>query len=234
MYPIIVALDVDTRSDALRWVERLGNQVDIFKVGLQLFLREGFSVVEAVIAKGKNVFLDLKLHDIPNTVQQATRALLRPGVVFITIHTGGGAEMMEMVMETVKSVRSQDPRITTRVLGVTVLTSLDEDDLRKLGISHSVSGQVMNLARLAVAAGVDGLVSSPQEVRLLRNEHRDKVVLVTPGIRPVGGDTQDQKRVMSPSQAMQEGSDFLVMGRSLLEAADPEKVLSEVLAQLPH
>ncbi|MDD2709281.1 MAG: orotidine-5'-phosphate decarboxylase [Verrucomicrobiae bacterium] len=230
--PIIIALDVDTSAEAVDWVQRLGKQADIFKVGLQLFIKEGMSVVEAIIAQGKRVFVDLKLHDIPNTVHHATLNLMRPGVEFITLHAGGGVDMMEAAVEAAAENRAKSPTVTAKLLGVTVLTSLDEDDLREIGINHSVSGQVMNLARLAVEAGVDGLVTSPKEVRLLRQEHREKVVLVTPGIRPAGGDTHDQKRVMTPAEAILEGSNYLVMGRSLLDSPAPEKTLEEILASL--
>jgi len=230
--PLVVALDMDSRAEALQWVKRLGNCVDVFKVGLQLFLREGIPVVEAIAAEGKRVFLDLKLHDIPNTVQHAARSLAIPGVEFITVHASGGAEMMSAAVSAVREQRSKNPLITTRVLAVTILTSLDDADLRQMGLDHSVSGQVLNLARLARSAGVEGLVASPQETRLLRAEHSNNLVLVTPGVRPAGVESHDQKRIMTPRQAMQEGSDFLVMGRSLLKAPEPEKTVRQILAEM--
>jgi orotidine-5'-phosphate decarboxylase len=231
--PLIVALDVDTKKDALNWVKRLDN-IDIFKVGLQLFSQEGFPIVEAIIKKGKRVFLDLKLHDIPNTVSHAVAAIAKPGVEFCTIHASGGSEMMQAAAKSLKRCRSKQRSVTTRLLAVTVLTSLDDEDLREMGIDHSVTGQVLSLARLAHSAGIDGVVASPQEVRHLRSEHNKNLVLVTPGVRPSRGATQDQKRVMTPSMAIQEGSDFLVMGRSLLDASSPEKMLKDVLAEIGY
>ncbi len=230
--PIIVALDVDTKADALKCVDRLGANVDVFKVGLQLFSREGFPVVDAIIAGGKKVFVDLKLHDIPNTVSHAVEALAKPGVEFITLHASGGEEMMQAAAGSLKKIRAGNERVTTRLLAVTVLTSLDDSDLRQIGVDHSVAGQVLNLSRVARSAGMDGLVASPQEVALLRSEHDRHFVIVTPGVRPASGNVQDQKRVMTPSQAMKEGSDFLVMGRSLLDAPDPQKMLQDVLAEI--
>jgi orotidine-5'-phosphate decarboxylase len=230
--PIIVALDVDTKREALQWVKRLSPGIDIFKVGLQLFSKEGGAVVDAIIAQKKRVFLDLKLHDIPNTVSHAVTALVRPGIEFLTIHASGGTEMMEAAVRSVKDSRAKNKSIQTRILAVTVLTSLDDDDLREMGVDHSTAGQVLNLSRLAKSSGVDGIVSSPQEIRLLKAEHGKNLVLVTPGVRLDLSNVQDQKRVMTPSMAVQEGSDFLVMGRTLLEASDPLKTLKEVLASL--
>ena len=230
--PLIVALDVDSRREALQWVRRFGKRVDIFKVGLQLFAREGFPLVKAIVAERKRVFLDLKLHDIPNTVRNATRLLAVPGVEFITLHAGGGAEMMTAAVSAVRECRSQNPKVLTRLLAVTILTSLDDEDLRQMGMDHSVAGQVLNLARLARSAGVDGLVASPQEIRLLRVEHAEHLVLVTPGIRLAGAGSHDQKRTATPQQAMRDGSDYLVMGRSLLDAPEPEKAVQQVLAEI--
>ncbi len=229
--PVIVALDVDTRSEALEWVRRLAPQADIFKIGLQLFSREGFSLAEAIIQQGCRVFVDLKLHDIPNTVAQAVRALARPGVEFLTLHASGGAEMMAAAAGALKEVRTENPAVTSRLLAVTVLTSLDDSDLREIGVDHSVQGQALNLARLARSAGMDGLVASPHEVRLLRRELGREPVIVTPGVRLAGGQKQDQKRVMTPREAMQEGSDFLVMGRSILESPQPEETLRQAAVE---
>ena len=230
--PVIVALDVNTQKEVQEWVDRLGGSVDIFKVGLQLFSREGLGVVSHLIQKKKRVFLDLKLHDIPNTVAQAVRALARPGIEFLTLHASGGVDMLEAAAEALRECKMKDSSIETRLLAVTVLTSLDDQDLREIGVAHTVTGQVLGLARLAQAAGIDGIVASPQEVQLLRSEHGSKLVLVTPGIRLAEDKTQDQKRVMTPVQALQEGSDFLVMGRSLLESAHPEKKLNDLLQEI--
>jgi orotidine-5'-phosphate decarboxylase len=219
--PIIVALDVDTRKEALKYVKLLKNHVDIFKVGLQLFSREGFDVVDAIIDSKKRVFLDLKFHDIPNTVSHAIKSIVRPGIEFFTVHASGGREMLTSAVETLKEARAGNSKITARMLAVTVLTSLDDDDLREIGVNHSAAGQVLNLSRLAHESGVDGVVASPQEVGLLKKEHGDNLVFVTPGVRLEADATQDQKRVMTPQRAFEEGSDFLVMGRSLLDSQDP-------------
>lgn len=230
--PIIVALDVDRQTDALQWVDKFSEHIDIFKVGLQLFSREGVGVVKAILAKKKRVFLDLKFHDIPHTVSNAVRAAAIPGVEFLTIHASGGIGMMSAAVSALRECRSQTPTLSTRLLAVTVLTSLDETDLRQIGIAHSPAGQVMNLGRLAKECKVDGMVTSPYEVRLLRAELGSDLVFVTPGIRLANGETQDQKRIMTPATAIQEGSNFLVMGRSLLDAPKPLETLQKILEQI--
>jgi orotidine-5'-phosphate decarboxylase len=229
--PIIVALDVDTKKEALKYVKLLKNHVDIFKVGLQLFTREGFDVVDAIIDAKKRVFLDLKLHDIPNTVAHAIKNLVRPGVEFFTVHASGGRDMLSSAAESLREARAGNPKIKARMLAVTVLTSLDDDDLREIGVNHSAAGQVLNLSRLAQESGVDGVVASPQEVGLLKKEHGTNLVFVTPGVRLEADATQDQKRIMTPQRAFEEGSDFLVMGRSLLESSDPLDKLEKILLQ---
>src|SRR3989338_1481871 len=185
--PIIVALDVNDQSEALEWVDQFSEHIDIFKVGLQLFSREGMGVVKAILAKKKRVFLDLKFHDIPHTVSNAIRAVAIPGVEFLTIHASGGMEMMNAAVSALRECRSQIPALSTRLLAVTVLTSLDETDLRQIGIAHSLAGQVMNLGRLAKECKVDGIVTSPHEVRLLRAELGSDLVFITPGIRLENG-----------------------------------------------
>jgi orotidine-5'-phosphate decarboxylase len=223
--PVIAALDVDTRAEAAAVMDRLGALVGLFKVGLQLYTREGWAAVADVVERGHGVFVDLKLHDIPNTVRRAAANLARPGVRFLTVHAQGGAEMVSAAAAAVRDARARDPRVQTQLLAVTVLTSLDDADLREIGVDHSMAGQVLNLARLALRSGADGLVASPQELPLLRRELGKGPVIVTPGVRLEGGAAHDQKRVMSPAEALREGSDFLVMGRSLFEAADPGAVL---------
>lgn len=230
--PIIAALDVDRRDEAMRWVDRLGTRVDVFKVGLQLFSREGFPIVREIIGRGKRVFVDLKLHDIPRTVARAVEALAVPGVEFLTLHAWGGGEMLSSAAAALALARQRDSSVNTRLLAVTVLTSLDDSDLREIGVDHSVQGQVLNLARVARSAGVHGLVASPHEVRLLRSELGVDAVIVTPGVRLDDESRHDQKRVMSPAGAIREGSDFLVMGRSLLDAPNPEAILDQVSAQV--
>lgn len=223
--PVIAALDVDTRAEAAAVMDRLGALVHLFKIGLQLYTREGWTAVEEVIERGHGAFVDLKLHDIPNTVQRAAANLTRPGVRFLTLHASGGSDMIAAAADAVREARARDPRAQTKLLAVTVLTSLDDTDLREIGVDHTMPGQVLNLARLALRAGADGLVASPREVALLRREFGRDPVIVTPGVRFDGGAAHDQKRVMSPAAALREGSDFLVMGRSLFEATDPGALL---------
>jgi orotidine-5'-phosphate decarboxylase len=230
--PIIVALDVDSQKEALSWVKRLGKQIDIFKVGLQLFTREGPSVVQAIISEGKKVFLDLKLHDIPNTVAQAVRSMVQPGVEFLTLHASGGEDMLCAASESLGEIKAANPSIQTKLLAVTVLTSLDEEDLRLIGVSHSVAGQVLNLARMSKAAGIDGVVASPLEIGFLRSELGAAFLIVTPGIRSASDSLQDQKRVMTPLLALKEGSNFLVMGRSILDADKPEDEIERIHKEL--
>ena len=231
--PVIAALDVDTRAEAAAVMDRLGGLIELFKVGLQLYTREGWPAVEDVIERGHGVFVDLKLHDIPNTVQRAARNLARPGVRFFTVHASGGSEMVAAAAAAVREARAGDPRVLTKLLAVTVLTSLDDSDLREIGVDHSMAGQVLNLARLARAAGADGVVASPQELRLLRAELGRGAVIVTPGVRLEGEASHDQKRVMTPTEALREGSDFLVMGRSLFEASDPGAILRSIARETP-
>ncbi len=230
--PIIIALDVDTRQEALDCIKRLGTRADFYKIGLQLFSREGMPLVNEVIQLGKKVFLDLKLHDIPNTVSKAVRALARPGIELMTLHAFGGTEMMASATATLDQARAKNPEITTKLIGVTVLTSLDDSDLRQIGVDHSPQGQVLNLARLTKKSGLAGVVSSPHEARLLRNEHGPGFLLVTPGIRASSDPTQDQKRVMSAAEAIKEGSDHLVIGRSLLDTPDPAAALESILREI--
>jgi orotidine-5'-phosphate decarboxylase len=230
--PIIVALDVDSKAEAVECVKRFSNHVDVFKVGLQLFSREGFPAVQSIIDAGKKVFVDLKLHDIPNTVAGAVRRFMVPGVEFLTLHASGGETMIAAAAKEVSEAKDKNPAVTTRILSVTVLTSLDDEDLRMIGFNHSAVGQVLNLSRIARRAGSHGVVASPQEVSFLRKEHGNNLVIVTPGIRPSQSGNQDQKRVMTPADAIREGSDFLVMGRSLMDAPSPEKTLQEILNSL--
>jgi orotidine-5'-phosphate decarboxylase len=188
--------------------------------------------VREIVGRGKRVFVDLKLHDIPRTVARAVEALVVPGVEFLTLHAWGGGEMLLAAAEALAAARQRDSAVNTRLLAVTVLTSLDDSDLREIGVDHSVQGQVLNLARVARSAGIHGLVASPHEVRLLRAELGGEPVIVTPGVRLAEEARHDQKRVMSPAEAIREGSDFLVMGRSLLDAPNPESILDQVSVQV--
>jgi len=228
---IIVALDVKTRAEALSLVSELRDTV-VFKVGLELFTSEGPALIQDIRKLGKQVFLDLKLHDIPNTVAEAVRAGVRHGASFMTIHCAGGAEMMAAAVAAAAEASRQGERSRPRLLGVTVLTSLKDEQLAQVGMSTPTGSQVVRLARLAVEAGMDGIVSSPQEIELLRNEIRGDFLIVTPGIRPAWAAANDQKRIMTPGQALEKGADYLVIGRPITKADSPAQAFRRILDEL--
>jgi len=222
---LILALDVHDPKEALAWVDRFQGRIGTFKVGLQLFTGHGPELVREIRRKHAEVFLDLKLHDIPNTVAKSIEAVCQLDVRFLTIHTSGGRAMME------SAVKAASGFPQTTLLGVTILTNLTDDDLRELGFDHSSSGQVFHLARYARACGMKGLVCSPLEVPLLRRELKaEDMILVTPGVRPTGSDSDDQSRVATPQQAVADGSTHVVIGRPVLNAPDPDKVIDALLA----
>ena len=220
--PIAVALDAPDAATALAWAAAVAPHVQVLKVGLELFLAEGRDVVTQVGAVAP-VFLDLKLHDIPHTVAGATRAVadLRPR--FLTVHAAGGADMVRAAVEAA-------PDVT--ITGVTVLTSLSGADLDRVGLLGPPLDAVRRLAVLAVGAGAGALVCSPREVRAVRAEVGPGTVLITPGVRPAGGDTGDQARVATPEQALADGADLLVIGRPITAAADPGAAAARLAASL--
>lgn len=227
--PIIVPLDVPTRDEALALTEKLAGSVGAFKIGKELFVSEGPSIVREIRAAGANIFLDLKFHDIPNTVAGAVRAATRLDVQMVTIHTCGGTDMMvaaEIAAQQEATAQGQQPPL---VLGVTVLTSMDAEDINEVGTNGEVAPQVERLAKLAATSGLRGLVCSPLEIEMLRAVLPPEVKLVTPGIRPATSDTQDQKRVMTPAQAMTAGADWLVIGRPITQADDPAAAAQAIL-----
>jgi orotidine-5'-phosphate decarboxylase len=227
--PIIVPLDVPTRDEALALTEKLAGSVGAFKIGKELFVSEGPSIVREIRATGANIFLDLKFHDIPNTVAGAVRAATRLDVQMVTIHTCGGTDMMvaaEIAAQQEATAQGQQPPL---VLGVTVLTSMDAEDINEVGTNGEVAPQVKRLAKLAATSGLRGLVCSPLEIEMLRAVLPPEVKLVTPGIRPATSDTQDQKRVMTPAQAMTAGADWLVIGRPITQADDPAAAAQAIL-----
>ncbi len=219
---LILALDLDNPQEALDWARRLGPRIGCYKVGLQLFSNGGPDVVRRLHDSGVDVFLDLKLHDIPNTVSKATAALAGLGVKFLTIHTLGGRDMMRAAAEASGG--------RTTLLGVTILTSLSDTDVGELGFDHSASGEAMHLARLALNSGLSGLVCSPLEVPLIRRQMGDGPVLVTPGVRPEGSGHDDQSRTATPADALRDGASHLVVGRPILAATDPVAVVDSLLA----
>ena len=225
MNPLIVALDVPDQDSALRLVERLGPAVPFYKIGLQLFTRCGPSVVEAVKRTGAKVFLDLKFHDIPNTVRHSVESACALGVDLLTIHLSGGGAMIRAAAEGARGAE-------TLVLGVTVLTSSNRDTLREVGADAPVEDQVLRLARLAVDNGVTGIVASPLEVSLLRQLFGAGLTIVTPGVRPEWAEANDQQRTMTPKAAIQAGADFLVIGRPITGQPNPREAADRILAEL--
>jgi orotidine-5'-phosphate decarboxylase len=211
---IIVALDVPTEDAALRVLDTLGDGVGFYKIGMQLFTKCGPLIVQRVRATGAKMFLDLKFHDIPNTVQHAVRSACEIGVDMLTIHLHGGAKMIAAAAAGLGDS-------STLILGVTVLTSSTRETLQEVGIGSAVEDQVLRLARLAVENGVRGIVASPQEVTLLRQIFLDRLTIVTPGVRPAWATANDQQRIMTPADAMRAGADFLVIGRPILAHENP-------------
>jgi orotidine-5'-phosphate decarboxylase len=228
---IIIALDVQTKEEGISLVSRL-KDARTFKVGLELFASEGPALFRKLRALRKDIFLDLKLHDIPNTVAGAVRSAFRHGVRMTTIHASGGREMMAKAAETARAVAQETGRPKPILLGVTVLTSLKGADLEEVGGGPDVAAQVLRLAGLAKAAGMDGIVCSPQEIEVLRREYGRDLLIVTPGIRPVWAAAQDQKRIMTPAEAVAKGADYLVIGRPVTGAAEPNEAFLRIVEEL--
>lgn len=228
---IITALDVETKDQALALVGEL-DQASLFKVGLELFTAEGPSLLREIKALGKEVFLDLKLHDIPNTVGEAARIGVRHGARMMTIHTSGGGEMMARAAATAAEEAARLGTDKPILLGVTILTSLKNDDLASIGMTPDTSGQVLRLAALAKASGMTGVVCSAQEIEIVRREVGPGFLIVTPGIRPAWAAAQDQKRIMTPALAVEKGSDYLVVGRPITQAASPREAFAKIVAEL--
>jgi orotidine-5'-phosphate decarboxylase len=228
---IITALDVETKAQALALVREL-DQAVFFKVGLELFTAEGPALLQDIRALGKGVFLDLKLHDIPNTVGEAARIGVRHGARMMTIHTSGGGEMMARAAATAGEESAKLGTPKPILLGVTILTSLKNDDLRSIGMNPDTSAQVLRLAALAKASGMDGVVCSAQEIEIVRKEVGPDFYIVTPGIRPIWAAAQDQKRIMTPALAVEKGSDYLVVGRPITQAASPREAFQKIVDEL--
>lgn len=224
---LIVALDVESARQARKIIRQLVPLVRFYKVGLKLFSEEGPPLVREIKSKGYQVFLDLKLHDIPNTVSQSIGSLVKLEVDFLTIHASGGLEMMRAAVESARQSAKQLKKKKPKIFAVTVLTSLE--DLNPLGIHDSVPRQVLRLAQLAKQAGVEGIVCSPQELSPIRKSLGNSLLLLTPGIRLEDSAQQDQRRIATPIQALTEGADYLVIGRPILEASDPQAVVKKLL-----
>ncbi|UBU16863.1 orotidine-5'-phosphate decarboxylase [Nonomuraea gerenzanensis] len=222
--PIAVALDAPDLETAARWAALVTPHVSTVKVGLELYLRYGPDVIASVRgASGVRVFLDLKLHDIPNTVAGAARAVARLRPSILTVHAAGGPAMIRAAVEAAPH---------TQIAAVTILTSLTEGDLERIGIVGPADDAVRRLAALSVEAGATALVCSPNEVSAVRAEVGQDITLITPGVRPTGADTQDQKRVATPEQALADGADLLVIGRPITGSADPGAAAAAIAASL--
>jgi orotidine-5'-phosphate decarboxylase len=218
---LVVALDVSRRDDILRLVDLLHGTVGVFKIGLQAFIANGPSIVREVVDRGERVFLDLKIHDIPNTAKHAVAEAAELGAFITTVHTAGGEAMLHAC--------AHDGLL---VLGVTVLTSLDADELRRIGMTGTPVENAVRLARLAQSSGLRGVVASPHEIAPIRDACGSDFVILTPGIRPAGADAGDQRRTMTPRDAIVAGADYIVVGRPITAAHDPrasaEKIVEEM------
>jgi orotidine-5'-phosphate decarboxylase len=221
---LIVALDVSSTAEAQQMVQRIGEAAGIYKVGLQLFTAEGPSLVRDLAASGRRVFLDLKLHDIPNTVSHAVHAAAELGVHMLTVHASGGVAMLRAASEASAG--------RMNLLAVTVLTSLSADDLHEIGVPGDVAGQVLRMAALARGAGCHGIVSSPRELVALRKLLGEGFAIVTPGIRPAGAEVHDQQRTASPTEAIRNGASHIVVGRPITHAANPAQAAQAVISEM--
>ena len=228
---LIVALDVPEREKALEIVDMLYDCCGMFKIGLEPFCNFGPTFVEEIQDRGGRVFLDLKFHDIPRTVAQAGRAAARLGVEMFNVHIAGGREMMKAVVEAVREETAGEKQ--PKILGVTVLTSLGADELtRDLGIDRSPLEQVVFWAQEAEECGLSGVVASPKEISAIREHCGCDFLIVTPGIRPAGAGTGDQKRVSTPGDAVKNGVDYLVVGRPILQAQDPRQAALDIVREM--
>jgi len=230
---LVLALDVDNFESAEKLVEKLNNYVGVFKVGSQLFTAEGTKVIKMINKKGGKVFLDLKFHDIPNTVARAAEVATKLGVYIFDVHTSGGYEMMKAAAEASKKISLVLGVRKPLILGVTLLTSINQEILEKeIGVKNKLEEQVVHLAKLAKVAGLDGVVASSWEIKEIRKACGEDFVILTPGIRPAGKSFDDQKRVMTPGEAIKLGADFLVIGRPIRNAANPVEAAKKILKEM--
>jgi orotidine-5'-phosphate decarboxylase len=229
---LIVALDLDDLELATELVRSLAREVGMFKIGKQLFTHAGPQAVRLIQDLGGEIFLDLKFHDIPNTVAKAAIEATRLGVKMFNVHASGSLEMMRFTVKEVERVSRQQKLRRPIMLGVTVLTSLGQEDLQRLGVEHKIADQVVRLALLTKEAGMDGVVASPHEVADIRQACGQRFVIVTPGIRPADSQRNDQQRVMTPGHAVRAGVDYIVVGRPILEAQNPIMAARGIVAEM--
>ncbi len=237
MDQLLVALDVDTAADARRLAESLRGVAGGFKIGSRLFTSHGPAIVEELAARGDRVFLDLKFHDIPNTVAGAVTAATRLGAWMVNVHASGGAVMMKAARDAADDEAARTSRTAPLVIAVTMLTSLSDGMMGEIGFAGGIADQVARLAALAQSAGLDGVVASPHEIALIRQRCGDAFAIVTPGIRGAGDAVGDQSRTLSAAQALAAGATYLVVGRPIIAAVDPraaaERIAAECRASAP-
>lgn len=229
---LIIALDVDTKEKALSLVDTLKGDVKYFKIGLELFASCEPSIIRDISRTGCQIFLDLKLHDIPNTVSKAAINLTSPGIFMLNVHALGGYEMMKKAADSVRQEADRTKIAHPKIIAVTILTSMDEMTLKKAGISDTMDSEVLALAGLAKEAGLDGVVASPLEVKLLRKTFGETFLIVTPGVRPKWAASGDQKRIATPAEAIACGASYIVVGRPVTEAADRKEAVRKILEEM--
>ncbi|HEX7193217.1 MAG TPA: orotidine-5'-phosphate decarboxylase [Thermoanaerobaculia bacterium] len=217
---LVVALDLSTRDDILRVVDELHGAAGTFKIGLQAFVANGPAIVREIVARGDRVFLDLKVHDIPNTARHAVAEAVSLGASMVTVHAAGGDAMLRACAESQRNAL---------VLGVTILTSLDESDLPRIGFAGDVPSNAVRLAKLVQSAGLRGVVASPREIAALREAFGPDLVILTPGIRQAGGDAGDQRRTMTAGEAVRAGADYIVVGRPITAARDLRAAANQII-----
>jgi len=221
---LIVALDVSTATAARELVSRIGDNAGVYKVGLQLFIAEGPGLVRELVGVGHKVFLDLKLHDIPNTVSHAVKSAVDCGACMLTVHSSAGTDSLRAAVDAAAG------RLV--ILGVTVLTSFDDDDLREIGVPGDVAKQVVHLASLAKSAGCTGVVTSPRETALVRKALGPEMAIVNPGVRPLGSGKDDQERTATPAEAIRAGASHIVVGRPITKAEDPARAAAKIVLEM--
>lgn len=230
---LIVALDLGSKEAALNMVDMLKDHVGLFKVGYQLFMEGGPKVVKEIKKRGVEIFLDLKYHDIPNTVSEAAIRAMRLGVSFFDIHALGGVEMMRRCVEACREVSIIEGIPVPKILGVTILTHLDQEMVEsEIGLNGSIEDNIIRLIRFSLDAGLDGVISSPEEVRGIRKEFGERPIVITPGVRPIWSSKDDQIRTKTPSEAISDGADYIVVGRPILRSSEPVKAVLMILDEI--
>lgn len=230
---IIVALDVPTREEALAIVEELGAQVGAYKIGMQLYNACGPEILKAVEARNGKVFMDLKFHDIPNTVASAARVAANLDVFMFNVHASGGSAMMKAAVTALTEEAAKNGKKRPLLIAVTVLTSMSEEELQdEVGVNRSMEEQVASLARLTKESGLDGVVASPREIKIIREACGDNFLIVTPGIRPADAAADDQKRIKTPKDAVEDGADYLVIGRPITKAENRSAAVEAIVADM--